>query len=287
MSEKQTEIPFHYLTTQGGFSVAWFKQLFLYIGLSVEYQLRLRLSCRLFRDAIPALVWTMFPPAPTNIHHGTTITNLLERMNHAHQQNPSKSPTILYLREGTHVVDENECGTYPVILMKYPITIIGQTLRHCLHPGQGAEEEGEEEEEGEAGEEGVNDIRTIIKGGGIISRKDVQEITMCHCIYEKNITAIKQKEVEENYLKCDIDFVELQELVAEWNEESENEQRHEEEMSPISTEQLEMERHWVRCAEEWYEQTGLLFENYYHEDPNWHQDVGVLYELIEDHLHSL
>jgi hypothetical protein len=241
----------------------WFwKKTFSYLKHAQDH-FRLRWLCRLFRDALPPPpIWTIIPsPIPTI----PVIEHVLNGMNAAFQRNPSRAPMLVILEEGQYVIGgpnaneetrENQ-GQYDTvnhpnstILMDYPITIIGE--------GNGTRID-----------------------GGIFSRKDVKAVVVRQCIHEFEE---RQETCEEWFLSFMIDYSWLKEEVAEWDKESEDGDHDENEMHPISKVQLEMENYWCECATEWYEDTGLMFDYYDPGDTTAHQDVGVLFDLIQSRL---
>jgi hypothetical protein len=229
--------------------IAFWKMIFSYLELPPEHQLQLRWLCHIFYEALPPIIWTSFS------EHILTLNHLLNSMNIAHQQNPSKAPTILFLQNGVHKLEEMEKGIHPIIIMNYSISIIG---------------EGNIE-----GEEGTKII------GGIIGAKNVN-ISIHQCMYENldELTIIKQKEFEKEYVSNEIDYDWLEEANLKWENESENGEEHDRDIHPQSELQYEFEVAWCERATEWYELTGCEFEDYDADDPDVHQDVGVLFDLI-------
>ena len=78
--------------------IAYWSRIFSFLGPSPLDNLRLRWMCRLFRDSLPPpdTVWTMYPHPKHSMHQ------LVNRINEAAKKDPSKSPSVVYILNGTH-----------------------------------------------------------------------------------------------------------------------------------------------------------------------------------------
>jgi hypothetical protein len=124
--------------------IKWWKRIFALVGPTHTERVRLRLLCNMFNASLPpglgtgeykGCVYTEYP----HLNH-PSLESLIARCHELHDEDPTRAPTILFIREGAHVVN----GDY--LEINYPLKIVGagrdKTIIHGGLKIQGTKEEG-------------------------------------------------------------------------------------------------------------------------------------------------
>ena len=125
----------------------WWKRIFSLLGPTHTERIKLRLLCNMFNASLPPAlgikeykgqVYTMFP----HPNH-PSLGSLMTRCDELYLEDPTKAPTIIFIKEGVHEVEE------VYLDINYPMKIIGAGRdRTTIHGGgfdiQGTKEEGKE-----------------------------------------------------------------------------------------------------------------------------------------------
>ena len=130
--------------------IAWWKMIFSYIQPNDYERLHLRRLCNMFKASLkppPKGKWTEYP----HTNHAS-IDSLFNRCKELYDEDPTKAPTIFFIKEGEHEVegyfedeyDEDERENH--LRINYPLKIIGagrdKTIIHGGFLIQGTQEEG-------------------------------------------------------------------------------------------------------------------------------------------------
>jgi hypothetical protein len=150
-----------------GYSLSWFKhRIFPYLGLNIKDTIELRTFCKLFRDALDPPLWTIFPHP-----NYSTLSELVEKLNSLHAEDPQKAPTVVFVREGTFY-DTQQCN---MLFINYPLSMIGAGQNKTFLNGysfviQGTKEEGKRVVlEGMTVTGNFNRGRPDVNGSGVIA----------------------------------------------------------------------------------------------------------------------
>lgn len=113
--------------------IAWWKhRIFPYFGPSGELRLHLRRSCRLFRDSLPWGEAWRFPHPKYS-----TLNQLVNRINEEAQNDPSKAPSVVYVLNGVHDVEET--GTRKnrrkYVEIRCSMTVVGESRGSTIVKG--------------------------------------------------------------------------------------------------------------------------------------------------------
>jgi hypothetical protein len=117
--------------------IAWWKMIFSYIQPNDYERLHLRRLCNMFKASLKATLKGVFTEFPHPNH--ASIDSLFNRLHVLHDENPTKAPTIIFIKAGEHVVegyyeeaaaaddldDEERLVHVPVLKINYPMKIIG------------------------------------------------------------------------------------------------------------------------------------------------------------------
>ena len=122
----------------------WWKRIFSLLGPTHTERIKLRLLCNMFNASLPPAlgikeykgqVYTMWP----HPNH-PSLQSLLDRCWELYDIDPRRAPTIIFIKEGVHEVED-------YLDINYPMKIIGAGRdRTTIHGGgfrvQGTREEG-------------------------------------------------------------------------------------------------------------------------------------------------
>ena len=126
--------------------IKWWKRIFALVGPTHSERVRLRLLCNMFNASLPpglgtgeykGCVFTEYP----HLNH-PSLDSLIARCHELHDEDPTRAPTILFIREGAHVVN----GDY--LEINYPLKIVGAGRdKTTIHGGgfliQGTKKDGQ------------------------------------------------------------------------------------------------------------------------------------------------
>ena len=126
--------------------IKWWKRIFALVGPTHSERVRLRLLCNMFNASLPpglgtgeykGCVYTEFPH-PNHPSLESLIARCYEL--YLEDPSPSRAPTILFIKEGDHEVDED------YLRINYPLKIVGagrdKTIIHAGFEIRGTKEEG-------------------------------------------------------------------------------------------------------------------------------------------------
>jgi len=122
--------------------IAWWQSVFEYLEHSDYERIHLRRLCHLFKDALqpaPSGLYTVYPHP-----NYSSLDSLINFCNALYEEDPSRAPRVLFIKEGDHEIDgyEKECSLLDPIQfqedgleikkfhehfasVKYPIKIVG------------------------------------------------------------------------------------------------------------------------------------------------------------------
>ena len=124
--------------------IRWWKYIFSLVGPTHTERIHFRLLCNMFNAALPPAlgvkeykgqVYTMWP----HPNH-PSLASLFRRCDELHREDPTRAPTIFFIKEGDH-----EAGG--TLIIDYPMKIIGAGRdKTTIHGGgfciEGTKEEG-------------------------------------------------------------------------------------------------------------------------------------------------
>ena len=126
--------------------IKWWKRIFALVGPTHSERVRLRLLCNMFNASLPpglgtgeykGCVYTEFPH-PNHPSLESLIARCYEL--YLEDPSPSRAPTILFIKEGDHEVDED------YLRINYPLKIVGAGQDNTFIQGGGFEIKGTNEE---------------------------------------------------------------------------------------------------------------------------------------------
>ena len=103
--------------------IKWWKRIFALVGPTHSQRVHLRLLCNMFNASLPPGLGTgeykgcVYTECPHPNH--PSLESLIARCHRLYDEDPTRAPTILFIREGVHEVDE----TY--LNIRYPLKIVG------------------------------------------------------------------------------------------------------------------------------------------------------------------
>jgi hypothetical protein len=115
--------------------IAWWKMIFSYIQPNDYERLHLRRLCNMFKASLKPPPKGVFTEYPHSNH--TSIDSLFNRCKELYDEDPTKAPTIIFIKAGEHVVEgyyedyyDDEEGEMhqehkPYLLIQYAMQIIG------------------------------------------------------------------------------------------------------------------------------------------------------------------
>jgi hypothetical protein len=137
--------------------IAWWEMIFSYIQPNDYERLHLRRLCNMFKASLkppPKGKWTEYP----HTNHAS-IDSLFNRCKELYDEDPTKAPTIIFIKAGEHEVegyvlvcpysDEDEDGKLhmvPYLSITYPMKIIGAGQDNTFIQGGGFDIQGTKEE---------------------------------------------------------------------------------------------------------------------------------------------
>jgi hypothetical protein len=101
----------------------WWKRIFALVGPTHSERVHLRLLCNMFNASLPPGLGTgeykgcVYTEYPHPSH--PSLDSLIARCNELHREDPTRAPTILFIREGNHEVERH------YLRITYPMKIIG------------------------------------------------------------------------------------------------------------------------------------------------------------------
>jgi len=150
--------------------IAWWKRIFSYIQPNDYERLHLRRSCNMFKASLkppPKGKWTEYP----HLNH-TSIDSLFNRCKELYDEDPTKAPTIIFIKAGEHEVEgyvphSDEYGNFPMVpylSITYPMKIIGAGQDNTFIQGGGFDIQGTKEEGKNVGLKDMTISETIGSG---------------------------------------------------------------------------------------------------------------------------
>jgi hypothetical protein len=140
--------------------IAWWKMIFSYIQPNDYERLRLRRLCNMFKASLKAPPHGVFTKYPHSNH--TSIDSLFNRCKELYDEDPTKAPTIFFIKDGVHEIqgyyeehepEHEDDSDYdpedyhvPWRLIQYPMQIIGAGRDKTTLCGGGLRIEGTKEE---------------------------------------------------------------------------------------------------------------------------------------------
>jgi hypothetical protein len=124
--------------------IKWWKRIFALVGPTHSERVRLRLLCNMFNASLPpglgtgeykGCVYTEYP----HPNH-PSLESLIARCHELHDEDPTRAPTIIFIQEGVHEVDES------YLEICYPLKIIGAGQEKTIIHGGGFHITGTKEE---------------------------------------------------------------------------------------------------------------------------------------------
>ena len=142
--------------------IRWWKDIFSYIQPNDYERIHLRRLCNMFNASLkepPKGIFAEFP----HVNHAS-LDSLISRLNELYRVIPTRAPTVLFIKEGNHEVNEL------YLCINYPIKIIGAGQNKTFlsgggfkiqgSPGEGKEDGKVEAEEDENKEKDENNENT-------------------------------------------------------------------------------------------------------------------------------
>jgi len=126
--------------------IKWWKRIFALVGPTHSERVRLRLLCNMFNASLPPGLGTgeykgcVYTECPHPNH--PSLGSLLRRCYELYLEDPTRAPTVIFIKEGDHEVDEDYLNIY------YPLKIVGAGRdKTIIHGGfemgfRGTKEEG-------------------------------------------------------------------------------------------------------------------------------------------------
>ena len=123
--------------------IKWWKRIFDLVGPTHSERVRLRLLCNMFNASLPpglgtgeykGCVYTEYP----HPNH-PSLASLLARCDELYREDPTRAPTIFFIKEGDYEVDED------YLRINYPLKIIGAGQDNTFIQGGGFEIKGKKE----------------------------------------------------------------------------------------------------------------------------------------------
>ena len=100
--------------------IKWWKRIFSLVGPTHSERVRLRLLCNMFNASLPPGLGTgeykgcVYTECPHPNH--PSLESLIARCHELHDEDPRRAPTIFFLQEGVHEVDERHLKiNYPTV----------------------------------------------------------------------------------------------------------------------------------------------------------------------------
>ena len=124
--------------------IKWWKRIFALVGPTHSERVRLRLLCNMFNASLPpglgtgeykGCVYTEYP----HPNH-PSLASLLARCDELYREDPTRAPTIFFIKEGDYEVDED------YLRINYPLKIIGAGQDNTFIQGGGFKMQGTNEE---------------------------------------------------------------------------------------------------------------------------------------------
>ena len=97
--------------------IAYWRDIFAYVDLTVHDNLCLRRMCHLFKDSLKAIPKGMYTEFPHPNH--TSVQSLIKRCHELYEAEPTKAPVIFFIKKGRYDVKEN------YLHIQYPMKIMG------------------------------------------------------------------------------------------------------------------------------------------------------------------
>jgi hypothetical protein len=124
--------------------IKWWKRIFALVGPTHSERVHFRLLCNMFNASLPPGLGTgeykgcVYTECPHPNH--PSLQSLIARCNELHREDPRRAPTILFIQEGVHEVDES------YLEICYPLKIIGAGQDKTIIHGAGFKIQGTKEE---------------------------------------------------------------------------------------------------------------------------------------------
>ena len=122
--------------------IKWWKRIFALVGPTHSERVRLRLLCNMFNASLPPGLGTgeykgcVYTECPHPNH--PSLKSLLRRCYELYLEDPTRAPTILFIKEGVHEVKH--------LYIRYPLKIVGAGQEKTIIQGGGIEIRGTKEE---------------------------------------------------------------------------------------------------------------------------------------------
>ena len=94
--------------------IAWWKDIFSYIQPNDYERLHLRRLCNMFKTSLKAPPKGIFTEFPHPNH--ASIDSLFNRCKELHDEDPTKAPTIIFIKEGEHEVEGYQSDMFDVLI---------------------------------------------------------------------------------------------------------------------------------------------------------------------------
>ena len=105
----------------------WWKQhIFPFLELSSIDSIRLRYSCKLFRDSLAPPLWTVYPHP-----NYSTLKKLIERINELWIEDEARAPAVVFIANGTYRTIEGT-GPNTVATISCSLALIGKNCEKTI-----------------------------------------------------------------------------------------------------------------------------------------------------------